>query len=248
MDTKEFKDEDYKEALTKSFIQWDKNLATKSTKKELRALREKYPEGNNKFLELLGLHEELEKGNQDMGTDKIFDSIGCTANVLLIHDGLYYWANAGDSRWVISQRGRAYDLSEDHKPENRIEYERIIKAGSSVIEGRVDGNLNLSRSIGDLNHKQKKLPVEKQPITCVPEVRTRTVDEDDDFIIMAWDGVWEVKNSQEVVDFVDERLSNEMSIDDIVKELLDEVWSDDWMKDQNLGCDNMTWIIINIKR
>jgi len=167
---------------------------------------------------------------------------------LFIWDGVYYWANAGDSRWVLSQRGRAVDLSDDHKPENRGEYERIINAGCTVTEGRVDGNLNLSRSLGDLSHKQKNLPVHLQPITCVPDVLTKKIDEDDDFIVMAWDGVWEVKNSQEVIDFVDERLSQEMALEDIVKELLDEVWSDDCMKDQSLGWDNISCIIINIKR
>lgn len=54
-----------------------------------------------------------------------------------------------------------------------------------MIDGRVDGNLNLSRSLGDLKHKQvKNLPVTEQPITCVPDIRTQKIDDDDDFIVM----------------------------------------------------------------
>jgi serine/threonine protein phosphatase PrpC len=82
------------------------------------------------------------------------DSIGCTANVILINNmNEIYIANAGDSRSVMARRGKAFPLSFDHKPENPIERARIEKAGSTITEGRVDGNLNLSRSLGDLKYK-----------------------------------------------------------------------------------------------
>ena len=46
-------------------------------------------------------------------------------------------------------------MSFDHKPQNKKERERIYKAGSTVnVEGRIDGNLNLSRAIGDIVHKK----------------------------------------------------------------------------------------------
>lgn len=62
-------------------------------------------------------------------------------------------ANAGDSRAVLCRNGSAVPLTFDHKPDNKEEKERIEKAGSTIIEGRVDGNLNLSRSLGDLKYK-----------------------------------------------------------------------------------------------
>jgi serine/threonine protein phosphatase PrpC len=57
---------------------------------------------------------------------------------------------------------------------------------------------------------------------------------------MGCDGIWEVKTSQEVIDFVDERITNDVPIKEIIEELMDEVCSDDCTKDQSLGCDNMT--------
>ena len=43
----------------------------------------------------------------------------------------------------------------------RIERARIIAAGGSIYEGRINGNLNLSRAIGDLEYKKNpKLPPE----------------------------------------------------------------------------------------
>ena len=87
---------------------------------------------------------------------------GCTANVLLVVNNLLICANAGDSRCVVGEGGRALALSVDHKPTQKRERDRIYKAGSTVnIEGRIDGNLNLSRAIGDIAHKKNpKLPLE----------------------------------------------------------------------------------------
>ena len=58
-----------------------------------------------------------------------------------------YVANAGDSRCVMGKNGVAVEMSIDHKPENEIEINRITKSGSTITEGRVDGNLNLTRSL-----------------------------------------------------------------------------------------------------
>jgi serine/threonine protein phosphatase PrpC len=80
---------------------------------------------------------------------------GCTANVVLIMNNMLVCANAGDSRCVVGEGGRAIPLSFDHKPNLKKERERIYKAGSTVnVEGRIDGNLNLSRAIGDIAHKK----------------------------------------------------------------------------------------------
>lgn len=92
--------------------------------------------------------------NGEGNESAVVDAIGCTANVLLIDGGKrVIVANAGDSRCVLARGGTAVPLSFDHKPENEIERSRIEHAGSTIIEGRVDGNLNLSRSLGDLKYK-----------------------------------------------------------------------------------------------
>ena len=59
-------------------------------------------------------------------------------------------ANAGDSRAVLCRKGKAVDLSVDHKPEDPIELKRITCAGGKVTpDGRVNGGLNLSRALGN---------------------------------------------------------------------------------------------------
>jgi len=50
---------------------------------------------------------------------------GSTANVVVIKKNTLYVANAGDSRTIISQGGKAVQISIDHKPDNDIEKARI---------------------------------------------------------------------------------------------------------------------------
>lgn len=62
-------------------------------------------------------------------------------------------------------------MSKDHKPEDPIELKRIKNAGGTVDYGRVNGNLNLSRAIGDLEYKSTpNLTAENQMITANPDI------------------------------------------------------------------------------
>lgn len=61
----------------------------------------------------------------------------------------------------MSEKGKAIDMSYDHKPEDEVELARIKNAGGKVtMDGRVNGGLNLSRAIGkkkccvDISHTQ----------------------------------------------------------------------------------------------
>jgi serine/threonine protein phosphatase PrpC len=98
---------------------------------------------------------------------------GATAIVAVMVGRTLTVANAGDSRAVLA-RG-AYGvmaLSLDHKPSQPTELRRIVQAGGFVNSfGRINGNLNLSRSIGDLKYKQvKHLPPAQQMITAEPDI------------------------------------------------------------------------------
>lgn len=96
----------------------------------------------------------------------------------------------------------------DHKPEDEPEKKRIEKAGGRVtIDGRVNGGLNLSRALGDHTYKKnKELELEHQMITSLPDVKVLDVQDDDEFMILACDGIWNFMSSQECVDYVKERL------------------------------------------
>lgn len=98
---------------------------------------------------------------------------GCTAIVAVIIGRTLTVANAGDSRAVLCRAGgRTEALSFDHKPHQVREMLRIANSGGFVNQfGRVNGNLNLSRSIGDLKYKQiPGLSPAEQMITAEPDI------------------------------------------------------------------------------
>lgn len=180
---------------------------------------------------------------------------GTTAVVALVVGNKVIVANAGDSRCVVCrQDGKVFDMSDDHKPEDQIELERIEKAGGHVNEqGRVNGGLNLSRAIGDHTYKKNSdLNLEDQMITALPDIRTIDLQTGDEFMVLACDGIWNVLSSQEVVDFVLERLNpvseagvakEPMKLSTICEEMFNKCMAPDTLGD-GTGCDNMTCMIV----
>lgn len=162
-------------------------------------------------------------------------------------------ANAGDSRCVLCREGQAIALSEDHKPQLEVENNRITKAGGKIIAGRVDGNLNLSRTLGDILYKRNKdLRPEEQKITAFPDIRVVPVHEADEFVILACDGIWDCVTNQEACDFVKSRLTDDVDskrLSEICEELCDDCLAGNPMDSEGgIGCDNMTCIIVLLNK
>ena len=147
-------DKDVREWLRVSFLNVDVELKTPKGQNELGDLRREKPPKKPALLNILS-DERDKKDEEQSNEEMMLDSIGCTSNVVYINKDQkkIYVANAGDSRCVMGKEGKAVEMSIDHKPENQTEIDRITKSGSTITEGRVDGNLNLSRAIGDLIHK-----------------------------------------------------------------------------------------------
>jgi len=117
-------------------------------------------------------------------------------------------ANTGDSRAVLSRNGEAVALSHDHKPFNAGEKERIENAGSHVKFNRVNGDLAVSRALGDFVYKRcDTVDAEHQAVTAFPEIICEQRLPADEFIVLACDGIWDVMSSQEVVEKVREMLA-----------------------------------------
>ncbi|KAH8048382.1 protein serine/threonine phosphatase [Aureococcus anophagefferens] len=171
---------------------------------------------------------------------------GATSVVAAVRGDTVIVANAGDSRAVLCRKGVAVPLSEDHKPANAGESERILAAGGFVTaQGRVNGNLNLSRSPGDLKYKgNKALGRDRQMITAEPDIAVHTlVARDDEFMVLACDGVWDVLSNQECVDFVRERIGTTPPAV-IAEQIFDRCIADDPKTTQGIGGDNMTAVIV----
>ncbi|KAJ8755509.1 hypothetical protein K2173_019307 [Erythroxylum novogranatense] len=171
---------------------------------------------------------------------------GSTACVAIIRDNQLVVANAGDSRCVISRKGQACNLSKDHKPELDIERDRILKAGGFIQVGRVNGSLNLARAIGDMEFKQNKtLPAEKQIVTAYPDITTIELCEDDEFLVLACDGIWDCMSSQQLVDYVREQLNTENKLSTVCEKVFDRCLAPTAGGE---GCDNMTMVLVQFKK
>ena len=162
-----------------------------------------------------------------------------------------YFANAGDSRVVLCRKGVAEEGSKDHKPEMESEKNRIYKADGWISEGRVKGNLNLTRGFGDLEYKQNKnLKPEEQMITANPDIKIVDYNKDCDFVILGCDGIWDCLSNQEACDFVSKRLKDtpDIKLSKIIEEMLDTIVAKDLYNETGVGCDNMTCIIVVFKK
>ncbi|KAF2740622.1 protein phosphatase-like protein 2c [Polyplosphaeria fusca] len=171
---------------------------------------------------------------------------GCTASVGIISKDKIYVANSGDSRSVLGIKGRAKPLSYDHKPQNETEKARIQAAGGFVDFGRVNGNLALSRAIGDFEFKKSaELPPEHQIVTAFPDVEIHDITEDDEFLVIACDGIWDCQSSQAVVEFVRRGIVAKQPLSAICENMMDNCLASN-SDTGGVGCDNMTMTVIGL--
>eukprot|EP00520_Triparma_pacifica_P003958 CAMPEP_0118667938 /NCGR_PEP_ID=MMETSP0785-20121206/20066_1 /TAXON_ID=91992 /ORGANISM="Bolidomonas pacifica, Strain CCMP 1866" /LENGTH=517 /DNA_ID=CAMNT_0006562451 /DNA_START=316 /DNA_END=1869 /DNA_ORIENTATION=+ len=154
---------------------------------------------------------------------KMYDNMGCTAISAYISDEGIHIACLGDSRAVLCRNYEAISLSKDHKPGNAIETARILNAGGTVQRGRINGNLAVSRSFGDFFYKNdKERRQEEQMVSPVPDITiTKANWEEDQFLILACDGVWDVVTEQDACYLISEMLGEGKSVEAVCKKFLD---------------------------
>lgn len=155
------------------------------------------------------LRAAFEKVEKDVIADDELSYQGSTAVAVFLHENedghrTLLSANVGDSRAVLSRGGVAVDLTRDHKPNDEKEKARIMAMGET-IEWDQDckvhrvRNLSLARAIGDRYAKPAvsgEVEIQHFPV----------VEEEDQFIVLASDGLWDVMSSQDVVNYVNKQM------------------------------------------
>lgn len=129
------------------------------------------------------------------------ETVGSTAVVALVCSSHIIVANCGDSRAVLCRGKEPMALSVDHKPNREDEYARIEASGGKVIQWnghRVFGVLAMSRSIGDRYLKPWIIP--EPEIMFIPRAR------DDECLILASDGLWDVMTNEEACEVARKRI------------------------------------------
>ncbi|XP_073302756.1 protein phosphatase 2C 16-like isoform X1 [Primulina huaijiensis] len=129
------------------------------------------------------------------------ETVGSTAVVAVVCSSHIIVSNCGDSRAVLYRGKEAVALSVDHKPNREDEYARIEASGGKVIQWnghRVFGVLAMSRSIGDRYLKPWIIP--DPEVLFMPRAR------DDECLILASDGLWDVLTNEEVCEVARKRI------------------------------------------
>lgn len=124
----------YQDALRKSFLAVDEKLVNGGLEEVAQIKRDNPPKKAPMMDILSSMGKKNGQGGEPEEEDLALDSIGCTANVVLVDytAGKLYVANAGDSRCVMGRGGEAVPLSFDHKPEDEVERARIEASGSVI--------------------------------------------------------------------------------------------------------------------
>lgn len=156
---------------------------------------------------------------------------GSTATVILIQNDILFISHVGDSSVVLSRGGKADVLTNSHRPYGRSkaclqEIRRIRESGGWIVNGRICGDIAVSRAFGDMRFKTKKEEMLKKGVeegrwsekftsrvqfkgdlvSVCPDVSHIFLRNDAEFIILASDGLWDYMNSSDVVDFVRNQL------------------------------------------
>lgn len=168
-----------------------------------------YCESN--FLDLLlghdVLQDDIEKAFRDtiktldekilVLSEKYKTYAGTTLNAVIVTPGKVVCGNVGDSRSILCRGGEVVPLSTDHSPSRPSEKERIEKAGGFVTAKGVNGVMSVSRALGDLDmkgHKTLTFPgvqLTADLVVSEPEILEMPLLPEDEFIIVASDGLFE---------------------------------------------------------
>ncbi|XP_072319697.1 protein phosphatase, Mg2+/Mn2+ dependent, 1Na (putative) [Eucyclogobius newberryi] len=150
---------------------------------------------------------EIDRHMHKLARQDNWDRSGSTAAAVLLSPEYIYFINCGDSRTLLCRDGKVIFYTEDHKPFNPREKERIQNAGGSVTLQRVNGSLAVSRALGDFDFKEVDWrPQTEQLVSPEPEIYEMGRAPEDEFVILACDGVWDAIGNEELCAFVRSRL------------------------------------------
>lgn len=152
--------------------------------------------------------------------DAALDS-GTTALAALVIGSSLVVANAGDCRAVLCRRGKAIEMSRDHKPICSKERKRIEASGGYIYDGYLNGQLNVARALGDW-HMDGLKGSDGGPLSSEPEFMSTKLTNEDEFLIIGCDGIWDVFMSQNAVDFARRKLQEHNDPVMCSKDLVDE--------------------------
>ena len=170
---------------------------------------------------------------------------GSTCTILILKKKELFVCNIGDSKAIyIDHMTSVYNLTVDHKPGDPKEMERIIKSGGEVrrLENEISSRIfakgqrlpgiSVSRAFGDAI-------AQTIGVTVSPDISHKTLNENDLFLVVCSDGVWEFLTDLNVMDVVTRAQSSAFELSEIA-------WKK-WIENEGDAADDITAIVINLQ-
>ena len=163
---------------------------SKYLQKYLPLYMKQYLPFTNYFQGFSSLFKALDEKVRDLNCP----DVGSTATLVYIerqnNKRYLYCINIGDSRCIIINKNGIMRLSKDDRIDDPSEKERIMKEGGVIYNGRIYGILMLSRCFGDWG-------IKNYGVSCEPHIAKIEINDDDLFLVMATDGVWDFMKDEE---------------------------------------------------
>ncbi|KAK7198772.1 protein phosphatase 2C-like protein [Novymonas esmeraldas] len=176
---------------------------------------------------------------------------GSVCAVALILDDKLVVGNVGDTEAVLSHNATPVVLTVRHNiASNPKEEERVRSVGGKVCHNRVGHpnynpavvSLAVTRAIGDAGFKLAKYTDGKPSgVIAVPETSVTRLTDEDEFLVIGCDGLWDVMSYAEVVNFCYHRFQEGVPAQSIAEELAQAAL--------NKGStDNVTAMLVHLTR
>ncbi len=159
--------------------------------------------------------------------NELLSKSGSCALIVVIADSMCYIANVGDSRAILSvNKGKQiYQLTNDHKPNSKVERKRIKENGglvyksNSVIYRVLPGDLSVSRTIGDAEVKIPFFGGKEGVVVPEPEITKFRIEEGKfDFLLMGCDGIFDKLDNNEIINDIWRSLDDKGNIGETIHE------------------------------
>lgn len=168
------------------------------------------------------------RADKEFISPKTAPQSGSTGATVVLFGRRLFAANVGDSRVVLARKnGACLELTSDHKPSRQDEAARVRAAGGFILHKRVMGELAITRAFGDKSFKMGiKAMLEEDAdelgaggmsddatkdltaplVSAEPEIASIVLSHDDEFLLLACDGLFDVFKSQDAITFARQEL------------------------------------------
>ena len=138
--------------------------------------------------------------NEEFLRNERYKKAGSTAlTAFILNQNKWVVANVGDCRAVFCKAGKAIQITKDHRTSDKDEEKRVENLDGIVFLGRVYGSLAVSRAFGDAEYTGV---AGQSCVTPQPDIFIESIKPEDEFLIIASDGLWDTVDNATAVKLV----------------------------------------------